>query len=103
VRTAGNPAKDALTKFSEARSVLIKEKRNIPEDPGGRSPTTDGGRLPAAAGTTASQTTTSTGCPTPPDRAALINRVVLLLQMRENKADAIQLLLGYLRSDARRG
>jgi hypothetical protein len=97
---ATNPAKEALVIFSEARGLLIKEKRNAPEDPAWSL---------SNHGTAIAYTLLRNygfaidyldRLPQPPDRAALINRVVVLLQTRENKAEAIQMLLGHLKTDA---
>ena len=94
------PAQEALLRFSESRSLLIKEKRNVPED----------------AGWSLSNHGTAVGylltrnyplaleyldrLPNPPPREAVVNRVVCLLQMRENKAEAITLLLNHLNDEA---
>jgi hypothetical protein len=97
---ATNPAKEALVTFSEARGLLIKEKRNTPQDPAWSL---------SNHGTAIAYTLLRNygfaidyldRLPTPPDRAALINRVVVLLQTRENKAEAIQMLLGHLHTEA---
>ncbi|MDQ3439757.1 MAG: zinc-ribbon domain-containing protein [Planctomycetota bacterium] len=95
---ADPPAQDAMLKFSEARTLLIKAKRNVPEDPGWSL---------SYHGTAVGFLLTRNypraleyldRLPAPPDRAANINRVVCLLHMRENKAEAVTLLINHLNS-----
>lgn len=93
-------AQAAMVKFAEARDLLIKAKRNAPEDPGWTL--TNHGM---AVGYIYVRNYPNAllyldRLPSPPDRAALINRVVTLLQMRENKGEAILLLIDHLNSDA---
>ena len=94
------PAQEALVRFSEARNLMIKEKRNVPEDPGWSL---------SNHGTAVGYLLTRNHplaleyldrLPNPPPREAVINRVVCLLQMRENKAEAITLLVNHLNNDA---
>ncbi|HEV2295786.1 MAG TPA: hypothetical protein VGR35_18200 [Tepidisphaeraceae bacterium] len=93
-------AAEAMRKFSEARDLLNKERRNFPEDPGW----TFANHGTAVAYIYARNYPLALlyldRLPSPPDRAAIINRVVTLLQMRENKGEAIQLLIDHLKSDA---
>jgi hypothetical protein len=97
---ADAPAQAAILKFSEARGLLIREKRNVPDDPGWAL---------ANHGTAVGYLLTRNyplaleyldRLPASDDRATILNRVVCLLQMRENKADAITLLINHLSTEA---
>ena len=93
-------AKEALIRFSEARNLLIREKRNFPEDVGwtlSNHGTAIGYLLSRNYGYALDYLKR---LPQPPDRAALLNHVVVLLQMREDKGEAIRMLLEHLQSPA---
>lgn len=89
----------AKVTFSQARGELNEQRRNAPDDPA-RSLANHGTAIahmflreyPLAM-------RYMDFLPPPPNRATIINRVVILLQTREEKLAAIQLLLGLLGSD----
>lgn len=93
-------AVEAMRKFSEARNLLHQEKRNHPDDPAWSL--SDHGTAVGylLVGNHKLALYYLDRLPSPPDRAAVINRVVTLLQMRENKGEAINLLIEHLKSDA---
>lgn len=97
---AAHAAEAAMVKFSEARELLIREKRNLPEDPGWTLANHGTAVGYIYVGNYRNALMYLDRLPSPPDHAALLNRVVTLLQMRENKGEAIALLIDHLGSDA---
>ncbi|MGB7159752.1 MAG: hypothetical protein WBD40_16925, partial [Tepidisphaeraceae bacterium] len=99
----GDPAvvhgEEAIRMFSAARYVLAQENRSTREDPGWNLANhgTAVGYVFARKYPMALEYLNRLA--SPPDRAATINRVVVLLQLREEKLEAIKLLLGLLESD----